>query len=65
MAVIMNMVYRERAAPRCERNGMEEHRTFRRSGRSEVETNLAGRYSYSKGILDYLLLRYEKIGKIK
>jgi len=27
MAVIIDTIHRERAAPRCERNGMEEHRT--------------------------------------
>jgi len=42
MAVNMNPIHREKAAPRCERSGVEEHRTFRRSGRNEVETNLAG-----------------------
>jgi len=27
MTVVTDLVYRERAAPRCERNGMEEKRT--------------------------------------
>ena len=46
MAVKMNPAYHERAAPRCERNEVEERRTSRRSGRSGVETNLAEASEY-------------------
>lgn len=32
-----------KTGPCCERSGMEEHRTMRRSGRNEAETNIMGR----------------------
>ena len=38
-------------AGRCERNGVEEHRTIRRSGRNEVEANLAGRHHFSNQMI--------------
>jgi len=51
MAIVMNMVYRERAAPRCERNEMEEHRTRGGTDGNVVETNLARRHKlYPKAI---------------